>query len=272
MHFRGVSRVAVFLLAGLGLHAGEAAPPAIAPGAYALVHGRRMYYEVYGSGPPLILLHGGGNTIRGSFARQIPLFAQTHRVIALEQFGHGHSDDVDGELNYRRMAEDTAELLRQLHVTRADIVGWSDGGIIALILAVQHPELVRRLVVSGANIRPDGIRPEFRDPPPAPPGPDKAAAPDQAALMQRKLQTLWRTAPTAADIDERQLAQIQAPTLVMAGDDDVIRPEHTREIARLIPHARLCILPGTPHDTFSSHPDVVNPLILSFLAGSADQE
>ena len=278
MHLHNVSRVAVLLLAGFGLHADEAAPPAAAapaiaaPGAYALVHGRRMYYEVHGAGPPLVLLHGGGNTILGSFARQIPLFAQTHLVIGLEQFGHGHSDDVDGELSYSRMAEDTAELLRQLHVSQADIVGWSDGGIIGLILAARHPELVRRLVISGANLRPDGVRPEFLDPPPALTGPGAAAAPDHAAVMQRKLKTLWSTAPTVADIDERQLARIQAPTLVMAGDSDIIRPEHTREIARLIPHARLCVIPSAPHATFSSRPDLVNPIILSFLAGPADKE
>ena len=278
MCFRTIFRVAAFLLAGLGLCATEAAPPAAAPaaaasGAYALVHGRRMYYEVYGSGAPLVLLHGGGSTILGSFAKQIPVFAQTRRVIGVEQFGHGHSDDVDGELSYSRMAEDTAELLRQLHVTQADIVGWSDGGIIGLILAVRHPALVRRLVVSGANLRPDGLKPEFLDPPPARPppvtAPGPAAAPDHAAIMQRKLKTLWGAAPSAADIDEPQLARIQAPTLVMAGDNDVIRPEHTREIARLIPHARLCIVPGTPHATFSSQPDLVNPIILSFLSEPA---
>ncbi|HUJ43316.1 MAG TPA: alpha/beta hydrolase [Opitutaceae bacterium] len=281
MHLHTMLRVAILLLAGLGLHADETVPPAVAPpaiaapGAYALVHGRRMYYEVHGAGPPLVLLHGGGNTILGSFARQIPLFAQTHRVIGLEQFGHGHSDDVDGELSYSRMADDTAELLRQLHVFHADIVGWSDGGIIGLILAARHPELVRRLVVSGANLRPDGVRPEFLDPPPALTGPSAAAAaaaPDRAAVMQRKLKTLWSTAPTAADVDERQLARIQAPTLVMAGENDIIRPEHTREIARLIPHARLCIIPGATHATFSSRPDLVNPIILSFLAGPADKE
>jgi pimeloyl-ACP methyl ester carboxylesterase len=274
MHFRLVLRVAVWLLAGLGLRAdGAATPPATAaPGAYAVIYGRRMYYEVYGAGPPLVLLHGGGNTILGSFARQIPLFAQTHRVIGLEQFGHGHSDAADGELSYSRMAEDSAELLRQLHVTQADIVGWSDGGIIGLILAVRHPELVRRLVISGANLRPDGVRPDFLAPPPKRTGSGATAAPDHTAVMQQKLKTLWSTAPTASDIDERQLARIQAPTLVMAGDDDIIRPEHTREIARLIPHARLCILPGTPHATFSSSPDLVNPIVLSFLAGPADKE
>ncbi len=87
--------------------------------------------------------------------------------------------------------------------------------------------------------------------------------------MNEKLAKLWRTAPTAADITYEQLTTIRAPTLVMAGEDDAVRPEHTREIAHLIPRARLCILPHTPHSTFSSRPDLVNPLILSFLAEAA---
>jgi pimeloyl-ACP methyl ester carboxylesterase len=279
MNFSTVFRIALPLLAGLGLRADEGAPPAAAStaaaaGAYALVHGQRMYYEIYGAGDPIVLLHGGGSTIHGSFARQIPVFAQTRRVIAVEQFGHGHSDDADGELSYSRMAEDTADLLRQLHVTHADIVGWSDGGIIGLILAARHPELVRHLVASGANTRPDGLKPEFLDPPPArpPAEPTPAAPPDHAAVMQRKLKVLWSTAPTAADLDEQLLARIQAPTLVMAGENDVIRPEHTREIARLILHARLCIVPGSSHATFSSRPELVNPIMLSFFAEPVREE
>ncbi len=271
MRLRIAGAIALLLLAGPGARAGDAPPSGgPAPGAYARVRGRRMYYEIHGAGSPLVLLHGGGSTFRGSFANQIAVFARTHRVIGVEQFGHGHSDDVVGDLSYSRMAEDTADLLRQLHVEHADIVGWSDGGIIGLILAVRHPELVRRLVVSGANIRPDGLEPEPAAPAAPPqPAPEPAGVPDRGAIMSGKLAKLWRTAPTAADITYEQLATIRAPTLVMAGEDDVVRPEHTREIARLSPHARLCILPGTPHSTFSSRPDLVNPLILSFLADAA---
>src|SRR5437868_9669845 len=104
-------------------------------GHYATVAGYAMYYEEYGRGHPLVLLHGGLNTIAGSFARQIPVFARNHRVIAVEQVGHGHTVDARKTFTYAQMADDTAALLRRLHVAPADLVGWSDGGIIALVIA-----------------------------------------------------------------------------------------------------------------------------------------
>ena len=126
------------------------------PGHWTEVNGHRMYYETSGSGRTLLLLHGGGNTIHGSFARQLSVFEKTHTIIAPEQIGHGHTPDAAGPLTYARMAGDTAALLTQLGMKDIDVVGWSDGGIVALILAVQHPELVRRVAVSGANFAPEG--------------------------------------------------------------------------------------------------------------------
>src|SRR6185369_12743635 len=126
-------------------------------GHWATVNNHRLYYETMGTGRPLVLLHGGGNTIHGSFDKQIAEFSKTHTIIAPEQIGHGHTPDIDGPLTYAAMAEDTAALLEQLKVRDADVVGWSDGGNIALILAVRHPDLVRRVVVSGANISPEGL-------------------------------------------------------------------------------------------------------------------
>jgi pimeloyl-ACP methyl ester carboxylesterase len=257
-------------------------PAPVAPGAYASVHGLRMYYEIYGKGPPLLLLHGGLQTISSSFSKQIPAFAESHRVIAVEQMGHGHTGDADRELTYRGMAEDTAELLRQLDVTEVDVVGWSDGGIVGLVLAAHHPKLVRRLVVSGANIRVDGSTDDFLAhvramKPEDMKGFDRQEyardTPDGAAhfpVIFRKVHDLWLNAPTPEDIDDRQLGDILAPTLVVVGDHDIVRPEHTMEIYNHIHHAQLCILPGTSHNTFYRRPEWVNPIILSFLAEKKD--
>ena len=230
-------------------------------GHYATVAGYAMYYEEYGHGRPLVLLHGGLSTIAASFARQIPVFARHHRVIAIEQVGHGHTADAKATFTYAQMAEDTAALLQHLHVASADLVGWSDGGIIALVIAHSHPDLVRRLVVSGANVDVTGQRPE-----------DVQALHDaidgsgtQAATVESKVRQLWLTPVVLKRSD---LDQIAAPVLVVAGDHDIIRLQHTIEIFEALPHAQLCILPGTGHDTFQSAADVLNPLILKFLGGT----
>ncbi len=183
-------------------------------GRYAMVAGYGMYYEEYGHGRPLVLLHGGLNTIAGSFARQIPEFARAHRVIAIEQAGHGHTPDARETLSYAQMAEDTADLLRQLNAAPADVVGWSDGGIIALVIATRHPELVRRLVISGASINVEGQRPEdvqaLRDevpedvesdaPPPSAAGSDggEGAPSTDADAEQPATAPEWRRAAPAA--------------------------------------------------------------------------
>ena len=127
--------------------------PLSAFGEYAEIHGIKMYYEVHGEGRPVVLLHGGTSTIQTSFAEQISVLSRNHRVIAIEQMGHGHTGDVAGrELSYEGMAEDTAALLVHLGIQSADVVGWSDGGQLALRLAFTHPELVRRIVASGVGL------------------------------------------------------------------------------------------------------------------------
>jgi pimeloyl-ACP methyl ester carboxylesterase len=225
-------------------------------GHYATVSGYRMYYEEYGHGRPLVLLHGGLNTIAGSFAQQITLFARHHRVIAIEQVGHGHTADALDTFTYERMAADTEVLLRELHVGRADFVGWSDGGIIALVIARRDPAAVRRLVVSGVNVDLDGERPEdvqaLRDDP----------DPDPVAY---KVRQLWLT-PVV--LERSDLERIEAPVLLVSGDHDAIRLEHTLEIFQALPRAQLCILPGTGHDTFQSAASELNPMILRFLDAS----
>lgn len=125
-------------------------------GHYQSVRGIQLYYETYGAGPPLLLLHGNGNNI-AAFAHNIPTWAQHHRVIAVDSRAHGQSVDVGDSLGFEQLAGDFADLLTQLHLDSVDVVGWSDGGIAALLLALRHPARVRRLVTSGANLSPDSL-------------------------------------------------------------------------------------------------------------------
>lgn len=226
---------------------------------WATVNGHRLYYETKGEGRPLLLLHGGGNTIHGSFARQLDVFARTHRIIAPEQMGQGHTPDPGGPLTYAAMANDTAALLDQLHLRDVDVVGWSDGGILALMLAARRPELVHRLVVSGANFSTAGL-----------PADDlrEMSARDQLGppkTTSDKLNHLWATSPTTDELSPAILGGIHQRVLVMAGDHDAILLDHTIALYRALPDARLCILPGTSHGTFLERSDWVNPIVQAFL-------
>ena len=227
-----------------------------------MVDGHRLFYATAGQGRPLLLLHGGGNTVEGSFARQLDEFAATHMVVAPEQVGHGHTPDIEGPLTYGAMADDTAALLDQLKLKDVDVVGWSDGGNIALILAARRPELVRRIVVSGANFSPAGL-----------PESDLAQMREternplrSMKKLDRKLNHMWLTSPTPAELSPAILAKITKPVIVMAGDHDAILLDHTIALYRALPQGRLCILPNTTHGTFIGRPQWVNAIILSFFA------
>lgn len=231
---------------------------ALEQGHWAEVNGHRMYYETSGTGRPLLLLHGGGNSIHSSFAKQLDVFAKTHAIIAPEQIGHGHTPDAEGPFTYARMASDTAALLAKLGLKEVDVVGWSDGGIVALILAVQHPELVRRVVVSGANFTPEGYLADDLKQMRA-----KDVAP--ATTIGAKLNHLWATSPTNDELNPVLLSGIHKRVLVMVGDHDAILLDHTIALYRALPDARLCILPGTSHGTLIQRPEWVNPIIAAFL-------
>ena len=251
-------------------------PANSAKGEYIAVNGRQMYLEQYGRGRALVLLHGGLSTIQASFEKQIGIFSKNHHVIAIEQTGHGHTPDADIPFSYVQMARDTGGVLRSLNVKDADIIGWSDGGILALLIASHHPELVHRLVVSGANIDLVGMSPEevkaikesspeelARGMPPTETylkvSPD---GPKHWPVMVKKVWDLWLT-PVA--VKKEDLARVQAPVLVVCGDSDSIPLEHTIKIFKSLPHAKLLVLPGTGHHTFSESADTLNPIILAFL-------
>jgi pimeloyl-ACP methyl ester carboxylesterase len=244
---------------------------------YVHVGSLRMYYQLYGKGRPLVLLHGGGGTIEESFADQIPYFARSRLVVAPEQVGHGRTQDSSGPLSYTTMAVHTAALLDSLHIAAADVLGWSDGGDVGLILAARYPRLVHRLAVTGANITPaaDSDTPEVLaelqgwNPQNDKDGQERYARlfADSAShfvVFAEKLKQLWLTHPTDDELSTGILRQIQTPTLVMAGDRDIIRLEHTVSIFRSLPRARLLIVPDSPHKTLGTHPRWLNPLLAAF--------
>ena len=247
-------------------------------GEYARVHGLNMYYEVHGQGRAVVLLHGGMNTIETSFAKQIRTLAQKHRVIAIEQMAHGHTHDVPGRpLTYEAMAADTAALLIQLGIRNADLIGWSDGGQIALRLAFTHPELIRRVIASGVGF---GATPAVaKDLGPAKDFGKLAAGwfpegyaaykrvspdgPDHWQIVAVKGRAMW-SAPNWG-FRATDLAKIKLPVLIVAGDRDLVSLEETNRMVSAIPRAQLLILPGTGHTTFQDRPAWLNPILLDFL-------
>jgi pimeloyl-ACP methyl ester carboxylesterase len=224
----------------------------------ASIHGHKIYYAVRGSGTTLVFLHGGGDSGEHSFVRQLDVFSEHHHIVAPDQVGQGRTPDVPGPLSYTAMMEDTAELLKQLKLRHVDVVGFSDGGILALMLAVRHPELVRRLVISGVNIAPEGLRPEDLDE-------LRASQIPRPTTIDEKLSQLWLTSPTEAELNLGLLAKITVPVLVISGDRDAITLEHTLKIFHALPDAELCVLPGTDHATFSGRSEWLNPIIGAFL-------
>jgi pimeloyl-ACP methyl ester carboxylesterase len=226
---------------------------------WASIHGHRIYYAVKGDGPSLVLLHGGGDSGEHSFARQLDIFSEQHRIVAPDQVGQGHTPDVRGPLTYTGMMDDTAALLRRLNVSHVDVVGFSDGGILALMLAIRYPELVRRVVISGVNIAPEGLNPDDLEE-------LRATQTPKPKTIDEKLAHLWLTSPTESELSLAMLAKIDQPVLVISGDRDAITLEHTLTIFHALPNAELCVLPGTDHATFSGRSEWLNPIIDAFLA------
>ena len=237
-----------------------------------------MYYQLYGNGRPILLLHGGAGTIEESFARQLSYLSAHRLLIAPEQQGHGRTRDIDAPFDYVAMADQTAELLRGLNLTNVDVLGWSDGGIIGLLLAARHPDLVRRLVVTGASTRP--IAESFSAVTAAQveswkPDADSAGLArykrlfaDSAShfpVFVAKIKELWLKHPTDIELGPQVLHRINTPVLIIDGDHNSVRLDHTIALFHNIPGAELLIVPGTGHHTLRDAADWVNPIILAFL-------
>ena len=244
---------------------------------YASVNGLKLYYEIHGAGQPLILLHGGVGATE-MFNEIMPVLAQNRQVIALDLQAHGRTADIDRPLTFEAMADDVAGLIHYLGIAKADVMGYSLGGGVALRTAVQHPDLVRKLVLVSIAFRRDGWYPEIQD------GMSKMGPEAAEPMKQTPMYQLYaRVAPRPADWPvlltklgellrkdydwSKDAAAIQAPTLLVFGDADAVRPAHAVQFFELlgggkkdggwdgsgISKARLAILPGlTQYNIFSS--------------------
>jgi pimeloyl-ACP methyl ester carboxylesterase len=253
-------------------------------GSYASVNGLEMYYEIHGTGEPLVLLHGAYMTIN-AMGEVVPSLAKTRRIIAVELQGHGRTADIDRPLSYEQMADDTAALLRHIGIEEADIFGYSMGGGIALQVTIRHPEVVRKLVLASVYYNNDGVYPEVLEAietitPEAFAGTpwreeyDRIAPnPEDFPTLVAKLKELDLT---FVGWPPEDIQAIEAPALIIIGDSDVVRPEHTVEMFRLIgggvagdlaglPSSRLAVLPGTTHVGLVERSDLLVSMIGEFL-------
>jgi len=225
--------------------------------------GVRLYYEVYGKGEPLLVIHGNGGSI-GTLKAQISYFSKKYMVIAMDSRDHGKSDDPVGALKFETMTDDLAALLDHLHVGPAYILGWSDGGIEALLLGIRHPEKVKMIAAMAANIFPEGLAPEVAalfttEPPPRAPG----EHPDPKEVRQERVSALDRNEP---HIKPEALEAIKAPTLILASDHDAISDDHTLLIYHHIPNSQLAIFPNATHMIPYDDPELFNGTVERFFS------
>lgn len=229
------------------------------------INGIDLYHESYGKGAPLLVLHPNGGNI-AVMSPQIAHFSTKRRVIAVDNRGHGKTPAGDTPLNYRVIARDMIGLLDHLDIEQTDILGWSDGGILALLIAIEQPERVRKMVIMGANLDPGGAYQWARDDlaKRRARAAEKLAAGDKSADWNLEIQRfdLMLEQP---DIAAADLAKITAPVLVVAGDKDVIKPEHTQLIFESLPKAHLCIIPGATHMLPNTRPKTFNSFSERFL-------
>jgi pimeloyl-ACP methyl ester carboxylesterase len=245
-------------------------------GDYVDVDGLKTYYEVHGSGEPLLLLHGGfGNA--PSMAPMARVLAKHYRVYLPERRGHGHTPDI-GDITYNLMAQDTAEFMKAMGIERAHIVGYSDGAIICFYLGMHYPQLVEKLVPVSGNFHWNGLsdhmRAVFEKSTPeafaqvlgdlvtyySEVSPDGA---EHFPVVFAKLQRLFLTEP---NLGVEELAKIKAPTLVIAADRDLMTLQHTLALHEAISGSQLCIVPGANHNLVFNRADDVCVAVLRFLS------
>jgi pimeloyl-ACP methyl ester carboxylesterase len=254
---------------------------------YASVNVLQVYYEIHGTGRPLVLLHGAFSAIGTSFGELLPALAETRQVIAFELQAHGRTADIDRPLSIEQMADDTAAALRHLGIAKADIFGYSMGASVALHLAIRHPDVVRKLVLASVTYNLSGVHPGLMeglaDMKPemmfGSPWHEEytriAPNPENFATLFAKKTQMDRN---IKDVQAEVIQSIKAPTLLIIGDSDLVRPEHAVEMFRLLgggifgdtpaglPNSQLAVLPGTSHVTLVYRADLLLSIIPPFLA------
>ena len=236
-------------------------------GKYAEINGANIYYEEYGKGEPLILIHGNSADLK-TMGNQIDYFKTKFRVIAADSRGHGKSELKTDSLTYIQIADDLAKLADHLKLDSYNIIGWSDGGIVGLLMGIRHQNRIDKIVAMGANLRPDttaiynwalnrwnerelhvNAMIETGD-----------TSENWSLIKQRRNMVLYQPYISHSD-----LQRIQCPVLIIAGDQDIIREEHSVEIFQNIPNAHLCIMPGETHFTPASNPLYFNTIAERFI-------
>jgi pimeloyl-ACP methyl ester carboxylesterase len=229
------------------------------------LRGFKMYAETYGSGQPLLIIHGNGGSI-SHFVNQIPYFSKKYKVIIADSRAQGRSEDKSDSLSYEMMADDYAALLDEMKIDSAYVIGWSDGGINGLLLSIRHPEKVKKLAVTGANLWP-GTTAIFDDV-------EQMILPSYTSLKNKqdkneKEKAAWKLMRLLVEEPNIALADLQKisiPTLVIGGDHDVIKPVHTMLIAQNIPRSYLWILPDSGHSTPVVYKEEFNKKIDAFFS------
>ena len=229
------------------------------------IRGFKMYCEVYGKGQPLLIIHGNSGSIN-NFIYQIPYFSEKYMVIVADSRAQGKSTDPKDSLTYEMMADDYAALLDAMKIDSAYVIGWSDGGINGLLMAIRHPEKVKKLAVTGANLVPDTTAvPQMIWDMVGPALTELRNKPNKTVQEKNSLK-LFRLLAEQPHIPLSDLQKIACPTLVIGGDHDVIKEEHTMLIYKNIPKAYLWILPGSGHSTPVVFKDDFNKVVNRFFS------
>lgn len=245
---------------------------------YADVNGLHMYYEVYGEGSPLVLLHGGMLTIDLNFASLIPTLARRHQIVGVEMQGHGRTADIQREITPAALASDILGLLDQLGIQQTHVFGHSMGAAVTLELGVNHPDQVRSLVAASASVRPDGLHEDLTNLAKQATS-TRMPTPQELADLEHAYRQLsphpdhfneFLAMMSQSDTDTRgwsdqQLAGITAPTLLILGDRDFTNIEHGALMLQLIPRSQLAVLPGTTHMQVTRRADLLLPMLDRFL-------
>jgi len=252
---------------------------------YAPVNGLQMWYERHGEGRPLVLLHGNLSTIGVDFGGIIPSLAKGRQVIGVEQQAHGHTADIDRPLSIQQWADDTAALLGHLRIERADLFGYSSGSTVALQLAIEQPQLVGKLVLASASYRLDGLHPGLMDNiqelkpehlAGTPFEQDYAKVAPNPGDWPKLIEKITRMDADLPEWTADDIRNLAAPTMLIIGDSDIVKPEHAVEMFRLLgggvigdlaglPRSRLAVLPGTTHVTLVQRTDWLASMVGEFL-------